>query len=191
MNLPQFTLRFSQLMTIATTMPAFHYHTVYRLFRRLVSFLRSLLRRSTLHVILAFVGWLKKCNMKSWVHPIRPAHPSCVSSQNHSNSEVRSMHAYASSVPVAVKGPPDIRELPISPYVHSMPIPNTFVPPTTSLPNAHIRLVPCIASDVRRYHKNVFLYVSWIFILPGIDSYSSEPRSVSVIIPPDTRKFPA
>lgn len=90
------------------------------------------------------------------------------------------MHAYASSVPVGVKGPPDIREVPISPYVHSMPIPNTFAPgePVASLPPApgeRIRLVPCIASDVQRYHKNVFL----------------EPRSVSVIIPPDTRKFPA
>lgn len=162
-------------------MPAFHYHTVYRLFRRLVSFLRSL-KRSTLHVILAFVGWLKKCNMKSWVHFIRPVRPSCVSPQNHSNPEVRSVHAYASSLPGGIKGSPDILEVPISPGVHSMPMPNTFAPcehmaslPRMVAPGEHIRLVPCIASDVQRYHKNVFL----------------EPRSVSVIIPAFTQNFPA
>jgi hypothetical protein len=42
-------------------------------------------------------------------------------------------------------------------------------------PGEHIRLVPCIASDVQRYHKNVFF----------------EPRSGSVIIPALTQEFPA
>ncbi|KAG0692443.1 hypothetical protein DFH29DRAFT_969338 [Suillus ampliporus] len=153
------------------------HNTLYRLFRRLATFLRSL-KSSCLHVILAF---LKKCNLKSCNQFTHTAHPPHGGSQSRSNQEASSLPALASlqppnrfsTTPEPAEFPPPVPEVSsLSRHVHIVVEPleqQEILLDSSEL----IPCVPCIASDVQRYHKNVFL----------------ESRSIKVIIPAGTMQF--
>ncbi|KAG1733071.1 uncharacterized protein EDB91DRAFT_1150337 [Suillus paluster] len=145
------------------------YNTLYRLYRRLATFFRSL-KSSCLYIILAF---LKKCNLKSCAQLTHTTIHLPHSRKSHSNQEASELAALASLQP------PDM--------FSTIPEPAELVPrvPEVSSLSQHvsqeilessglIRCVPRVASDVQRYHKNVFL----------------ESRSIKVIIPAGTLQFP-